>query len=726
MNATATIAPDPLVAALDYAGKSLPVFPCDPHNKRPLIDGGFKAASTDPDTVRAWWERWPDAMIGMPTGASTGFWALDIDDPEAFEKACPIDVPPTRRVDTGKGYHLYFRYDPAAPIRNHQRHPKRGWPFPELPGAETRGDGGYVIVPPSLHPSGRRYQWHDSSTVIDAPEALLSIIRTSANCADASPMQNEAGSDTHYGLAALESECDAIRRAGNGEQECALNEAALKIGALVAGGGLSIHTARAKLIAAGLAMPSYNSRDAWTPDKIVAKVERGLVDGGRSPRAVPASSRAEFPNNPVRERPAGRYQPTTREPEEARAQPSLLPLIDISAWEGAPPKRVSFWGDWLPANQTTMLTGRGGIGKSLFEQCLLTAIALGRPFLGMETVQRNTLYLTCEDDEAELWRRQDSINQAFGIDRAELVGKLFLCSLMGETDTALATFDATGRLTPTPRWNQLEHTCTALNITLYAFDNATDAMAGDLNDLHQVAEFVNLLTGLAKRMDGAAMILHHPNKAGEDWLGSVAWHNKVRSRLIIEDGEDDGDPDGRTIRNPKANYGPQGGKIAFRWYAGAFVREEDLGPDTAAQLRELSIANAQCDAFLACLRQRANEGVERAVGPASGPNYAPAQFEGMPEAKGFKRKALKGAMDRLFRMGRIATETVERPGKSGTKNIIVEVPSVFPNAPPNASRTRFPNGPERQPEHPREHTVGTTYHKGAAFEAAAPSDQGVQ
>ena len=405
------------------------------------------------------------------------------------------------------------------------------------------------------------------------------------------------------------------------------------------------------------------------------------------------------------------------------AGPDLLPLIDISAWEGDPPLRLSFWGDWLPVNQTTMLTGRGGVGKSLFEQCLLTAIAIGRPFLGMETTQRNTLYLTCEDDEAELWRRQDAINEAFGITRRDLVGKLFLCSLMGETDTALATFDQTGRLQRTARWRQFEATCKANEIALFAFDNATDAMAGDLNDLHQVAEFVNLLTGLAKTMNGAAMILHHPNKAGEDWLGSVAWHNKVRSRLIIEDGDEEGDPDARTIKNPKANYGPQGGKIGFRWYAGAFVREEDLSPDTAAQLREISIANAQCEAFLACLRQRASEGVERGVGPSPGPNYAPAQFEGMPEAKGYKKAALKSAMDRLFRMERIASEVVERPGKSGTKTIITEVAPNFPNASPNASRTHFPNGPELPPEHPRTHTHIPKGISGAAPQAAAPSSE---
>lgn len=353
---------------------------------------------------------------------------------------------------------------------------------------------------------------------------------------------------------------------------------------------------------------------------------------------------------------------------------SLLPVIDFDDWQGEPPPRRSAWGDLLPLHTTTMLTGPGGVGKSLFEQMLLTCIAIGAPFLGQQTTQMNTLYVTCEDDAAKLWRRQASICAMLQVPMASLRGKLHLVSLTGEPDTAIATFSETGQIRPTKRWDEIVATCEQSKIQLYAFDNATDAMAGDLNDLHQVAEFVSMLTGLAIRLDGVAMILHHPNKAGEDWLGSVAWHNKVRSRLIIER-PDDGDADLRSIKNPKANYGPTGGEIRFRWHEGAFVRDEDLAEDATLKLRELSVANGQNSAFLACLRERANQGVERMVGPSPGPNYAPSQFEGMPQAKGFKRKALKAAMDRLFDMGVIETMQVERPGKGKgeTKSVIVEV-----------------------------------------------------
>lgn len=289
MNATSSLKPDLREAAVSYAGKGLPVFPCHPDTKRPYVEGGFHSASCDQGIVGAWWDRWPNAMIGMPTGGATGFWALDIDDPEAFEAACPVDLPATRRVDTGKGYHLYFRYDPTSPVTNHQRHARRGWPFPDLPGAETRGDGGYVIVPPSVHPSGRPYKWHDRSTVVEAPADLLSILRRPREAeGDYHQHKHQVdGTDSRYGLAALERECAAIRAAANGAQECALNEAALKIGGLVAGGELALATARAQLIAAGLAMPSYNSRDAWTSEKVVAKIERALADGANNPRSAP-------------------------------------------------------------------------------------------------------------------------------------------------------------------------------------------------------------------------------------------------------------------------------------------------------------------------------------------------------------------------------------------------------------------------------------------------------
>ncbi len=367
-------------------------------------------------------------------------------------------------------------------------------------------------------------------------------------------------------------------------------------------------------------------------------------------------------------------EPVDPEPEPAEDGPrDALPLIEIGDWIGkTPPDRQFAWGDNIPLMTTTMLTGPGGVGKSLFEQMLCTCIALGLPFLGAATRQMNTLYVTCEDEADELWRRQVAICAALKIPLKATVGKLHLVSLCGENETALATFDDKEQIERTPRWRQLVETCLQNEVRLFAFDNATDAMAGDLNSIHQVAEFVNLLTGLAIRINGAAMILHHPNKAGDDWLGSIAWHNKVRSRLIIKRSEVDGDEDGRVLENPKANYGPSGGKIDFRWHKGAFVADRELPEDYAAQLSKTIAASGANEAFMRCLRVR--EGQKgREVGPKIGPSYAPSRFAEMVEAKGYDKRSLAGAMERLIGIGAIVTEEVYNPKAKRWATVFREV-----------------------------------------------------
>ena len=62
---------DLVAAALDYAALGWAVFPCSPKNKQPLVEHGFKAASTDPETIKAWLRKWPNAMLAVVTGAAS-------------------------------------------------------------------------------------------------------------------------------------------------------------------------------------------------------------------------------------------------------------------------------------------------------------------------------------------------------------------------------------------------------------------------------------------------------------------------------------------------------------------------------------------------------------------------------------------------------------------------------------------------------------------------------
>lgn len=340
-----------------------------------------------------------------------------------------------------------------------------------------------------------------------------------------------------------------------------------------------------------------------------------------------------------------------------------LPTINPATWQGLDtPVREWSLQDHMPLRQATLLTGKGGVGKSLLAQQIATCVALGLPVLGIETRKANALYISCEDDAEELWRRQAAICAGLNVRLSDLDGKLFLCALAGEDGNAIATYDEKGRLHATDRWRQIEAMALASDIGFAALDNASHLMLGDHNDLTQVAAFLNLLNGLAIKINGAALLLHHPNKAGDDWLGSVAWENQVRSRLIMK--HDDINPDGRTLENPKANYARSGGVLGMIWYKGSFTREEDLPNNIGGELAASAAAAHDNALFLNCLDERNRQ--RRAVSESKASRtYAAKEFAGMAESKHIGRARLEAAMDRLFRISMIERGFLWRDGGEG-------------------------------------------------------------
>ena len=362
---------------------------------------------------------------------------------------------------------------------------------------------------------------------------------------------------------------------------------------------------------------------------------------------------------------------------EAKALP--FPTLDLAdlATTTAEPKRFVIE-RLAPAGEVTLFTGHGGAGKSLLGQQFATAAAAGLSCLGLEVEPAPAIYLTCEDDSRELHWRQTQLCAALGIGMESLVGKLHLVSLRGELDNAFCTFTAEGMLRPTVAYDRFAALLDGSGSRHAYLDNVAHLFTGDENSRVHTTQFVNLLNRLAGETGSAISLIAHPNKSGGRYSGSTAWLNAVRSHIFLSiptDGEGEiADPDARMLSLGKANYARMGEALAFRWHDGAFVREADLTSDTARELAEAIKVSGENEAFLRCLRTRNGQGGGREVGPSPGPNYAPSQFEGMAEAKGLGKAALKRAMDRLFNIGRIASETVDRPGKSGTKTIIVEVP----------------------------------------------------
>ena len=209
-----------LAAALDLAARyGVPVFPCAA-SKAPLCPGGFKAATADPDAIRALWRAHPGPLIGVPTGTVSGFDALDIDAPRhpeaaAWWEANRATLPATRTHATRSGgLHLLFRH--AEGLRNSASRIAEG--------IDVRGDGGFVIWWPAAG-----CDVLDRTPRATWPAWLLAMAGTPAPVPrQAPPLPGGGGADAgrRYALAALRKAVESVAQAGEGTRNHTLNREA--------------------------------------------------------------------------------------------------------------------------------------------------------------------------------------------------------------------------------------------------------------------------------------------------------------------------------------------------------------------------------------------------------------------------------------------------------------------------------------------------------------------
>jgi Bifunctional DNA primase/polymerase, N-terminal len=247
-------------AALDYAENyAWPVFPCiwrpGPDHKHPLTPNGFKDASLDPRQIEAWWTRWPRALVGMPTGSASGIVICDVDIKhppisgyDALDDLGQAILPETVLAHTySSGLHTYALGGDEVPSTTG----KLG------PGLDTRGRGGYVILP-SL---GSGYSW-DPHHALGQVEIMMAptwfIPAREPKRESASKPVEATDGLSPYARAALNSACRNITQAPNGEQEATLNSESLAIGSLAASGGIPETFALRSLLWAGSQIRDYD------------------------------------------------------------------------------------------------------------------------------------------------------------------------------------------------------------------------------------------------------------------------------------------------------------------------------------------------------------------------------------------------------------------------------------------------------------------------------------
>lgn len=303
--------------ALAYASRGIKVFPlwwaingacacrlgaeCSRPAKHSRVNHWNTEATSNPRQVEAWWAMWPHANIGLPAG-DNGLAVADVDPrhdgdttlgvlAQWLQRSHNIDLFATRIIRTGSGgLHLYYRQPPGG-ITSKAR------AF-DADGVDTRGRGGYVVAPPSVHACGGRYEIIDGQAVAPWPAPLTGLMEPAP---DTTPTRGgalppgtiacgprPAGPQDRavaWAFAALLGECENIRQAPKGERNHTLNKAAYKIGCKVAAGHLD-ETAAADAL--------YAAAAGWIGDECSAAEIRTTIRSG-----LQAGARVSNPQGPA-------------------------------------------------------------------------------------------------------------------------------------------------------------------------------------------------------------------------------------------------------------------------------------------------------------------------------------------------------------------------------------------------------------------------------------------
>ncbi len=351
--------------------------------------------------------------------------------------------------------------------------------------------------------------------------------------------------------------------------------------------------------------------------------------------------------------------------EDKRKSLELVP-IDLARYDTELiPTRD--WGvlDRFPKLNVALLSGHGGVGKSLLLLQLSVAHVLGKDWLRSLPEQGPVLLVNCEDDEGELVRRLKPILKHHGASYADVAPHLHIFSLVDrddETGQLLATVGRDGIVRPTPLYEALLAKARKVQPICIAIDNVADVFGGDEINRSQVRQFVGLIRRLARAANGYVIMSAHPSVAGmankSGLSGSTQWHNSVRARAYLR-GPDDksGDTpmtDVRLLEFMKSNYSALAEQITLKWTNGLYL------PAPTPSAPEAAAAQAAADKlFLNLLDEHARKGAN-VSGNATARNFAPRLFAGTKEAKQAKigQRALGDAMSRLFAADEILAESM--------------------------------------------------------------------
>ncbi len=347
------------------------VIPVQSGGKRPLVPWvEYQSRRPTEKEIRQWWQQYPNANIGVITGKISGIVVIDLDlDKDDNENGAKIyeQAPTDLIVKTGRGgYHLYYRYPEDV-----DHIPNR---VGLLPGVDVRADGGYVVVPPSAHSSGRLYKWVRRGEPGKLPSYLVDLLTSHI------PMGRDSEEDNPKWLS------DLLSGVGKGQR----NDACAKLCGYLFGKGMP------KDVVLAIVRQWNEKNRPPLPDHEVAATVESVHKTARRRSTVPQN------------------QPQDDGTGQVSTSPfSVVNIREYMAHHGS--NQVSWLvQDWLPEATIGFVVAPPGSFKTWLTFDMAVSIATGTPFLGEYPVQRTgpVLVIQQEDFHGDIAQRLAVILQS--------------------------------------------------------------------------------------------------------------------------------------------------------------------------------------------------------------------------------------------------------------------------------------------------------------------------
>ena len=512
-----------LQTALAYASKQVRVIPIKQGEKRPPMQGWQNAATTNPATIRQWFEgQFKDCGLGIATGEFRDRYlvVIDIDDRETYKGSDTLNdleqlhgkLPDTIEVITGSGgRHIYFLTD--QPIRN-EASGRLGV------GIDIRAIGGQVLAPPTRHPNGKTYEWVEGKSIAEhrpADMPLWMVLILTAKPVEETPPA------TQPTPILLEEDGPASRYCAATTWPELLRQDGWTLAHIDQAG-------EAHWVRPGKDIREGTSATTGWQGKDILKVFTTSIPG------LPAGAYTRFGYTAAMHHGNDRSAFAKKLLQEGKA---LVPVTQPAITDNILINWSDFWNqsfpteDWLiepiiPRNQLVVIFAPGGTGKSLLALYIAAALATGKEIFAEPKPPTSVLYMDYEMSQAVLYERLTAMGYGKDTDLTRL---------------HYASLPPIGSLDKPEGAKQICDLARACQAELVIIDTFARAVEGAENDADTVRNFYRWTAMNLKQEGRSLMRIDHAGKdlkkgargtsAKNDDVDLVWQMTKVDGRLVL-------------------------------------------------------------------------------------------------------------------------------------------------------------------------------------------------